>query len=88
MKHFDIKRGEWPSTAHAPAQRITENVAAQSVALLGSDMPGLRPRFVVNEGAQVTQGQTIFTDRRRSEIVFVAPISGTVKQLAYGPRKT
>ena len=57
-------------------------------ALLGADVPGLRPRFEVEEGALVAEGQVLFRDRKHTEIAFAAPMSGRVSKLAYGPRKT
>lgn len=69
-------------------QQITGSVLPQSVAFLGSDMPDLRPRFEVAEGGQVTPGQAVFRDRRHPSVAYVAPVAGTVAQLAYGPRRT
>ena len=88
MRHFEIKRGEWPSNAGAPAQRINGQIAVGSAAFLGRDMPGLRPVFEVKQGEQVEIGQTLFTDRKHPEIAFVSPVTGRVSTLAYGARKT
>ncbi len=51
-------------------------------------MPGLRPRFEVEEGARVARGQVVFRDRKHPEIAYVSPVSGIVSSLEYGPRRT
>lgn len=88
MKHFDIRKGVWPGRADTPAPDRIESVAVGSAALLGADMPGLRPRFEVEEGALVGEGQVVFRNRKHPSVVYVAPIAGRVSTLAYGPRRT
>lgn len=60
----------------------------KSVGFLGADMPGLRPRFEVEEGAYVKRGQVVFRDRKQPEIAYVSPIPGTVSSLEFGQRRT
>jgi Na+-transporting NADH:ubiquinone oxidoreductase subunit A len=88
LKHFQIKKGVWPGKAEPPAPKDITTVAAGSAALLGSDMPGLRPRFEVEEGASVAEGQTVFRDRKHPAVAYVAPIAGRISTLVYGPRRT
>lgn len=88
MKHFTIRHGAPAPNDPAPVQRITGTVAPTSVALMGEDFPGLRPKFLVTVGARVTQGQTLFTDRKEPRIAHVSPVSGVVTELSYGPRRT
>ncbi len=88
MKHFDIKKGAWPTNGHPPVQQIAEAIRPRSVALLGTDFPNLRPRFAVQPGDAVTTGQALFHDRRHPDIAFVSPVNGTVTDLSYGPRRT
>ena len=88
MRHFKVKKGEWPSVLGAAALQMKDNIIPASVAILGADFPGLRPRFEVEEGTRVKVGQVLFRDRKRPKIAFVSPIDGRVSSLAYGPRKT
>ncbi|NNF72412.1 MAG: hypothetical protein HKN02_09500 [Rhodobacteraceae bacterium] len=88
MKHFEIKQGDWPTFSGVPPAQIEEAPRPNSVALLGSDSPGLRPRFELAEGDRVAPGQVVFRDRARAEIAFVSPVAGVVSDIAYGPRKT
>ncbi len=88
MKHFDIKNGEWPSTLNKIMPVISAFQPPDRAALVGVDVPGLRPRFEVEEGASVSEGQVLFRDRKHPEVAFVSPLAGRVSTLAYGPRKT
>jgi Na+-transporting NADH:ubiquinone oxidoreductase subunit A len=58
-----------------------------SVALLGSDAPGVRAELRVAPGDRVRRGQTLWVDRRRPEVRFTAPGSGVVTSLERGPRR-
>lgn len=88
MQHFRIKQGDWPSADGAPPQRIQDSVMPSSAALVGGDAPRLQPKFEVAEGDTVTTGQVLFRDRKHPEIAYVAPISGTVSDVVFGPRRT
>ena len=69
--------------AGTPEQAVAEAKPVRSVALLGSDYPGLRPAMMVAEGDRVKAGQPLFADRGREGVVFTAPGSGNeVKELA------
>lgn len=87
MVHYKIRRGRWPASRSAAAQVDEATKLAGTVAILGTDFPQLRPAFQVEPGAQVSAGQVLFTDRQHPEIAHVAPVSGTVKQITYGPRR-
>ncbi len=86
--HYTIRQGDWPSDLDAPVQAIGDVGLPDTVAVVGADFPGLRPSFVVEQGDEVTAGQVLFTDRKHSQIAHVAPCSGTVAQIEYGPRRT
>ncbi len=57
------------------------------VALTAADLPELRPDFAVYEGDHVVAGQLLLRDRKRPRIRVVAPVSGVVESLRYGPRR-
>lgn len=56
------------------------------MAVLGGDYPGVRPDFRVGEGDRVRAGQVLFVDRKRPEICFTAPASGTIQRIGTGNR--
>lgn len=74
--------------AVAPAQSIDAGRPVKRAALLGVDMPGLRPRLLCAQGDRVAQGQPLFHDRAHPEINFVSPLSGVVQSITLGPRRT
>lgn len=71
-----------------PAETIDEEVVVRSTALLGDDYPDLRPIFDVAEGQCVLAGQQLFRDRRRPELSYTAPVSGTVRAISRGRRRS
>lgn len=77
----------WRRTGPArPGPQVEAAPAIGEVAVLGSDLPGLRPRFAVAEGETVAAGQRLLVDRRRPEIAVTAPVAGTVRSIRPGPR--
>lgn len=70
-----------------PEQAVEDVPAPARVALLGADMPGIRPELLVAEGERVAAGQPLARDRRRPGIVFTAPVAGHVEEIALGARR-
>ncbi len=85
---IEINRGFDVGVAGAPEQTIHTAPRVGRVALLGGDYPNLRPSLEVDEGSRVKAGDTLFSDRARPEMRFVAPASGRVIQINRGPRRT
>lgn len=56
-------------------------------ALQPDDFTGVVPKVVVKEGEQVEAGQPLFVDKNHPEILFVSPVSGTVKAVVRGERR-
>ncbi len=75
-----VDRGAKPPTE-------TEKTVVKSVALQGLDYIGIRPKMLVKTGDNITQGQTLFVDRKRPEIRFVAPGTGTVTSIEYAHKR-
>ncbi len=71
----------------APAGTVGDGPTVASVALLGDDYVGLSPAMRVKEGDQVKLGQTLFVDRKRPDIRFTSPGSGTVVEINRGARR-
>lgn len=70
-----------------PEQRVSDGPPVGRVAILGSDLAPVRPRFAVEAGDCVSAGQPLFTDRHRPEIAFVAPAAGRVERIDLGARR-
>jgi Na+-transporting NADH:ubiquinone oxidoreductase subunit A len=88
VRQFTIRRGLKGERRGAPAQGTIDKPDAVPVALMGADLQGIRPDLRVTEGEAVAAGQTLFVDRARPAVHFVAPIGGTVTGIELGRRRT
>lgn len=82
-----IRKGLDVRISGAPLQVVGVEKPVRSVAILGSDYPGLRPDFRVSLGERVRQGQPLFSDRQHPQMLFAAPSSGVVSKLELGSRR-
>tara|TARA_R110002020_G_scaffold34327_10_gene104530 strand:+ start:6177 stop:7424 length:1248 start_codon:yes stop_codon:yes gene_type:complete len=82
-----IRRGLDLDYPGAPRQVIGAAAAVATVALLGSDYPGLRLEPLVAPGDPVKAGQALLRDRQHPDRHIVAPASGMVSALNRGPRR-
>ncbi len=71
-----------------PEQVIGVTETPRSVALLGCDYIGLKPRLAVNESETVKKGQLLFTDQNMPAVRFTAPGAGTIKAIHRGERRS
>lgn len=86
-KQISIKRGLDIPIMGAPQQRIERANPVRSVALLGGDYPGIKPRLLVEEGDRVKLGQTLFISRTQPSIRFTAPGCGVIQNIELGARR-
>ena len=63
----------------------TRNVTR--LALLGSDLRGINPEVLCEEGAELQAGSVVMRDTRCPSIRVVAPRSGSVSKIERGPRR-
>jgi Na+-transporting NADH:ubiquinone oxidoreductase subunit A len=70
-----------------PEQMIGTGNSVSTVALLGPDTIGLKPRMEVREGEYVRLGQALFTDKQNPGVRFTSPGSGTVTAINRGERR-
>ena len=61
--------------------------ASQAYALVPDDFVGITPKVVVAEGQHVKAGEALFVDKKRPEVKFVSPVSGTVAAVNRGARR-
>lgn len=80
----------WFRTEHTrlPEQTVHDGAPVGRIALLGADLPGLRPKLLCEQGSRIRRGQAVFHDRAHPEIVFVSPVSGVVESITLGPRRS
>lgn len=84
---FTLTKGlDLPITGK-PEQKISDGNAVKSVAVLGGDYPGLKPKMMVAEGDKVKLGQVIFVDKQNPSVNFTAPGAGVVKAVNRGERR-
>ena len=81
------KRGLDLPIAGSPEQTIEDARPVRSVAILGSDYPGLKPTMEVTAGDKVRKGQLIFTDKKTPGVKYTSPASGTVNAVNRGNKR-
>jgi Na+-transporting NADH:ubiquinone oxidoreductase subunit A len=84
--HIEIKKGLNLPISGAPEQ-VIEARETTSVALIGFDYVGLKPKMLIEEGQQVRLGQAMFQDKTNPDVVFTAPGAGLVKAITRGHRR-
>jgi Na+-transporting NADH:ubiquinone oxidoreductase subunit A len=82
-----IRKGLDIPITGVPEQAISESAPVRSLALLGDDYPGLRPKLLVAEGDAVSLGQVLFEDRNNPGVKFMAPGSGRIRAIHRGARR-
>jgi len=84
---FIIKEGlDLPITG-GPEQIIEKGNKVKSVAILGKDYVGLKPKMMVAEGDTVKLGQVLFTDKQNPGVNFTSPGAGVVKEVNRGAKR-
>ncbi|MBO9398185.1 Na(+)-translocating NADH-quinone reductase subunit A [Shimia sp. R9_2] len=87
MQHFALRKGLNLPVTGAPGEGIHEGAAVKTVAVLGADYIGLKPRIAVAEGDVVAAGAPIMAHKDSPEAKVVSPVSGRVKAINRGPRR-
>jgi len=85
--NISIKRGLTVPLLGAPEQVIRDAHPVTKVALMGSDLMGIRAEMLVAEGDDCVHGAPLFRDRKRPEIVFTAPVSGRIEEVRLGAKR-
>ncbi|WP_339756564.1 hypothetical protein [uncultured Hoeflea sp.] len=86
--YVDVLPGLRIDHTRLPDQTVHDGAAVKAIALLGADLPGLRPKLLCEQGDRVKRGQAVFHDRAHPEVVFVSPVSGVVNSITLGPRRS
>lgn len=87
MQQFVLRKGLDVPVSGAPVQGIQEGPTVRTVAVLGDDYIGLKPRLSVEEGDVVGKGAPILAHKDSPEALIVSPVSGRVKAINRGARR-
>ncbi|MBY6136676.1 Na(+)-translocating NADH-quinone reductase subunit A [Nocardioides marinus] len=87
MKTFNLRKGLDLPVTGAPEQTIQPGPAITSVAVLGPDYLGLKPRMLVQEGDEVRRGTPLFCHKDTEAAMMVAPLTGKVVAINRGARR-
>ena len=87
MTKFKLKKGLDIPIAGTPQQVIHNIKSPNSVAVLGPDYNGLKPKMLVNIGDKVKRGTPLFCHKDHPEILYVSPCKGNVKEINRGEKR-
>ncbi|KUJ73206.1 NADH:ubiquinone reductase (Na(+)-transporting) subunit A [Ruegeria marisrubri] len=87
MQTFKFKKGLDLPVEGAPEQKIHPGPEFSSVAVLGSDFIGLKPRMLVQVGDEVKRGTPLFCHKDAPDAMMVAPMTGKVVAINRGARR-
>jgi Na+-transporting NADH:ubiquinone oxidoreductase subunit A len=84
---IEVKKGLNVPISGSPSDVLDISKNSRSVALLGSDYPGMRPTMLVEKGDKVKLGQPLFEDKKNPGVIFTSPASGRVESINRGARR-
>ncbi|MEM6480237.1 MAG: Na(+)-translocating NADH-quinone reductase subunit A [Pseudomonadota bacterium] len=87
MLQYRLSKGLDIPVKGEPVQTIHDGPSISTVAVLGSDYVGLKPRLSVQEGDIVARGAPIFAHKDTEAALITAPASGRVKGVNRGYRR-
>jgi Na+-transporting NADH:ubiquinone oxidoreductase subunit A len=87
VKNFSLKKGLTQPVAGAPSQEVTVGPDVSTVAVLGADYIGLKPRLSVQEGDIVACGSPIFAHKDTPTVLVTSPAAGRVRAVNRGARR-
>lgn len=87
MKRFTLRKGLNIPIAGRPRAEIDSGVAIRTVAILGDDYIGLKPRVLVAEGDEVQPGSPVLINKDLPDVQIVSPVAGRVKAINRGARR-
>lgn len=64
-----------------------KEIAADEIAIVPDDFPGLTPKVAVKPGETVAKGQPLIHEKLFTDIAIVSPIAGTVVDVVRGERR-
>lgn len=87
MPQHVVKRGlDIPIAGRAEGD-IVDLPVPDAVAYTPTEFPGVIPRIVAKPGTRVRAGDVLFHDKTHEDMVFLSPVSGTVREVVRGLRR-
>ncbi len=87
MYKFNLKKGLNIPVSGVPKQVVEDTKIPKSVAVLGTDYNGLKPKMLINVGDKVKRGTPLFCHKDNPEAFFVSPCKGFVKEINRGEKR-
>ncbi len=87
METIKLKKGLDIAIAGSAERRIVSMTQPDVVKVVPDDYAGFTPKVVVKEGDSVKVGTTLLIDKRHPDLKIVAPVSGSVVEVARGERR-
>ena len=84
---INIKKGLDIPIQGRPEQSIATGRDVTTVASVGIDVHGIRPKMAVKVGDRVRLGQPLYVDKRNPDVPFTAPGAGEVVEINRGARR-
>lgn len=87
LQHIRLNRGLDIPLKGVAVATVSKTVTPDIIALKPTDFKALVPKLLVKEGEAVKAGTLLFCDKKRPEIGFASPCSGTVEAIVRGDRR-
>ena len=87
MYKFNLKKGLNIPVAGVPKQVVEDSKIPKSVAVLGPDYNGIKPKMLINVGEKVKRGSPLFCHKDNPDVFFVSPCKGFVKEINRGEKR-
>ena len=88
MKTIRIHKGRDIVIPGVAEKTVCTIPATGSYAVKPTDWVGVQPRLLVNEGDRVLAGSPLFEDKGNPGVPFPSPVSGTVRSIARGEKRS
>ena len=87
VDYIKLKQGLDIPVEGVPSAQILKSIVSETVAVKPTDFKGLIPKLTVKEGDAVKAGSPLFVDKKRPEVKFTSPVSGTVTEIVRGEKR-
>lgn len=87
MLEYRLSKGLNIPVTGEPVQQIHDGAEISTVAVLGSDYVGLKPRLAVQEGDVVARGAPMFAHKDTEAALITSPATGRIKAVNRGYRR-
>lgn len=87
MQQYVLRKGLDVPVLGAPGQGIGACPPIRTIAILGDDYIGLKPRLAVEEGDAIGAGAPVFVHKDMPDAPVTSPVNGRVKAINRGARR-